>query len=299
MDWTALAMVGAGLFGIVSILDKFIIERQVRDVRTFILVVGLQSWIIGAVVLLNEPVAAGTPLSAVALAVGAGLFESGGLTIMFFTLRTQEVSRAVSVTQTFPIFVAILAVFFLNEALDLWEWLAIVVTVGGAVILSTQRAPGGGLFLSRSFLLLILASLAMAVSRILTKEALEDLSSWSMLGIFMISIPPGFFAISLRGSVLREAYSIIRRPRTLSWFLGDSAVAVTAQWFQFAAFAVGPVSFVSALVATRPFFIFIYAVLLSWLTPRFLWEPLSPRILGVKLLAIAMIVGGGSRILLS
>ena len=299
MGWTALAMVSAGLYGIVSILDKFIIERQVHDVRTFMLIVGLQAWIIGTIVLWNEPVAAGTPLSAVALAVGAGLFESGGLMLMFFALRTQEVSRAVSVTQTFPIFVAVLAVFFLNEALGLWEWLAIIVTVAGAVILSAQRAPGGGLFLSRSFLLLILASLAMAVSRILSKEALEELSSWSMLGIFMISIPPGFFAVCLRGPVVREAYSIIRRPSTLSWFLGDSLVAVTAQWFQFSAFAAGPVSLVSALVATRPFFIFIYAVLLSWLIPRFLWEPLNPRILGVKFLAIAMIVGGGSRILLS
>ena len=299
VDWATLAIVSAALFGTVSIVDKFIIERQVQDVRTFILVIGTQAWILGLIILLNQPIGTGTPLGSVILAIAAGLTESGGLILMFYALRTDEVSRAVSVTQTFPIFVAILAVLFLNETLGLWEWMAIMVTVLGAVILSTRRTPEGSLLLSRSFLLLIVASVAMAVSRILTKEALTELSSWNMLGIFLISLTPGFLLVCCRRTTIREAYQILKRPITFSLFIGDSAIAMGALWVQFAAFAAGPVSLVSALVATRPFFIFMYTILLSQFMPRFLSEPLNLRILVVKFLAIAMIVGGSSRILMN
>ena len=150
-SWTTLAIMSASFYAAVSTLEKFIIERQVQDVRTFILICGIQAWILGLIILLNQPIETGTPLGSVMLAIAAGLTESGGLILMFYTLRTDEVSRAVSVTQTFPIFVAILAVLFLNETLGLWEWMAIMVTVLGAVILSTRRTPEGSLLLSRSF----------------------------------------------------------------------------------------------------------------------------------------------------
>jgi hypothetical protein len=57
-------------------------------------------------------------------------------------------------------------------------------------------------------------------------------------------------------------------------------------------FNFGPVSLASALLATRPLFVFVVGTLLSWRTFGILQESLRPSALAAKGIAIAMIVGG-------
>ena len=57
---------------------------------------------------------------------------------MLKTMRSEEVSRVVSVVHTFPIFVAIMAVPLLGEVLGKTEWLAIFMTVTGRTLYRTS-----------------------------------------------------------------------------------------------------------------------------------------------------------------
>ncbi len=299
MDWSTLAALSAASVGAVSVMEKVIAERVVRDVRSMYLLIGLFNLPIGIIILLVSPLESSASLLSVAIGLGGGLSQSMALMLIWLSLRTEEVSRAIPVVQTFPIFVAILAATFLNESLGLMDWLAIVLVVMGAVVISAHRAPGRSVFLNRSFFLLLLASLAVAVSQVLSKEALDEMSRWNMLSLFMIALPLGFSVIALRRPFIREVSEVIRKPQSLSLVVADQVAALFGNFVRFAALAVGPVSLVSAVLATRPFFIFFYAVLLSWLVPTFLKEPLNARILAVKLVAIGMIVVGSARIVIS
>ena len=66
----------------------------------------------------------------------------------------------------------------------------------------------------------------------------------------------------------------------------------------FASLENGPVSLVSTIAGTRPVFVFVYALLLSYILPRFLQEQLTRRVFALKSVSIAMIVGGGSGLVL-
>jgi hypothetical protein len=44
--------------------------------------------------------------------------------------------------------------------------------------------------------------------------------------------------------------------------------------------------------------VFLYSALITWLLPRVLYEPLTPRIALVKMVSIAMIVAGGATLAL-
>jgi drug/metabolite transporter (DMT)-like permease len=57
-------------------------------------------------------------------------------------------------------------------------------------------------------------------------------------------------------------------------------------------FSYGQVSLASAVLATRPLFVFVVGTLLSWRTLGLLRESISPAALTAKFVAIAMIVAG-------
>lgn len=298
MGWVLLATLSAAFMAMVSVLDKHIIERHVSDVRTFYMVIAIFNLPVGILLLVLFPLMPATSPLAISLAIAGGLSMSVALMLIWLSFRTEEVSRVIPVTQTFPIFVAVMAAVFLKETIDVLDWLAILFMVFGAVLISAQRTPGGRIFLSRSFPLLLLASLAFAISQIVSKEALNEMSRWNMLGLYMIALPLGFSIIALRRPYLIEAITLIRRPAPLSWFVTNQIGAFLGNLTRFAAFAVGPVALASAVFATRPLFIFIYTVLLSWRLPSIIREPLTAPVLILKLMAIAMIVGGGSLIVI-
>ena len=56
--------------------------------------------------------------------------------MMFWVMRTQDVSRVVPVTSTHTIFVAILAMVFLQEVIPALAWVGIVITMIGAALMS-------------------------------------------------------------------------------------------------------------------------------------------------------------------
>ena len=73
----------------------------------------------------------------------------------------------------------------------------------------------------------------------------------------------------------------------------NETIAFVASILLFWAMQRGPVSLVSTLVGTRPFFVFVYTLLLSSMFPALLLEErLSRGALLVKLAAVAMIIGG-------
>ncbi len=295
MDWATLALLSAAIFGLVSILDKFIVERMARNVRAILFILGVLSLLTSIPFLLADPSYSSYSIRSIGAALASGLLRGLALAVLFGVLRREEVSRALPVTQTYPIFVAVLAALFLGEQIDPLDWGAIVVIVAGAILLSVRRAGGasGGFRLGSSFFLLLLASFATGVSNLLGKDALSELSTVQVFTINFFIVGVAILAVSANRAAVKEAWEIVRhRPRRVPLFAADTLLALLATYLLFASFSVGPVSGASALNATRPLFVFAYAVLVSWLAPRFIHESLTPRVLAVKLAAIAMIVAG-------
>ena len=99
-------------------------------------------------------------------------------------MRSEEVSRVISVTHTSPILVAIIAAPILDETLGYTEWLAIFLTVAGAVLISIRWSTHGqNIRLRKSFITLIISSLLFGVANVASKYSLNYISFWNMFSV--------------------------------------------------------------------------------------------------------------------
>ena len=213
---------------------------------------------------------------------------------MLKTMCTEEISRVIPVAYIYPVFVAVLAVPLLGETLNWLQWVAIFITVAGAVLISVRwRGQKGLAQLRQSFVLLLASSILFGVSNVATKYALDYLSFWNMYSVSDICYGTIFFLLSARPSVLKELRDMAGRGTALKLMVLNETMTLGGYLLSFWAMANGPVSLASTVMGTRPCFVFLYTLLLSRVFKGALLEEyLSKGIIVVKIVSIGLIVGG-------
>jgi hypothetical protein len=93
-------------------------------------------------------------------------------------------------------------------------------------------------------------------------------------------------------NVLRELRDMQGRGAVLTLLGINETIALGAAVLSFWAMERGPIALVSTVLAVRPFFVFLYAVALSRVFPAVLDERLTRGIATLKIVSIALIVGG-------
>ena len=295
MIWVLYALGSAITFSFISALDKVLLQRYIPNSRVFIIMVGFVQLLLAVCVL---PLASFTGYGAddVAIAVGSGLVTGAYLILLFWAISLQDVSRVVPVASTYPIFVAILAQFFLGEELGVVAWTGICVTVAGVGLMSfgpTARASDMGKGQRTVFALLIAASLMFGLSQIMSKVVADDMDVWTLLMWRMLGAAAVCIALLVRPQVAPEIVRTLRNPSAMGLLLlTEGALVLVAMVLTLEAIYNGPVSLASTVMATRPLFVFGLGIVLSMGASNVLNEPLEGRILATKMLAIAMMVAG-------
>jgi drug/metabolite transporter (DMT)-like permease len=299
MEWIWAALGSAIGFAVVTILYKIILERHVPSAETFIVVAALLN-MPGALVPLAFVAFPGYPLVVWALALGSGAAFGLSLTLMFSILRRHDVSIVTAIFQTTPVFVAIIAVFALSERLTVWHWIAILVTVAGAVLISLRRSGVGGRpVLGAWFFFMLVSSALSAAGLTLSKAALDDgMSVWNLYVVRSGATVAVMLALSVRGHTLRELRILARNTNGIALFTFTEGVLATGAMYLTTFALLGPVALASTVMASRPMFVFLFGILLSLGLLKVLSEPLDRASLVQRGLAIGMIVAGVSTITL-
>ena len=293
MIWVSAAIAAAAITAVVSIIDSHLISKRVPSLRAFLIPIGLIHLVAGPIILGIHPLPEGVATTPLVVAFASGIVRVAGILPMLRAMRSEEVSRIMPVVSTFPIFVAILAVPILGEALGYLEWLAILMTVSGAVLISVHRdSERRGMRLRKSFAILIVSSLLFGVANTATKYALDYISFWNMYGINAVCLGTSFLAFSVRPAILKEVRHMAGRNQVLTLITINEGIALAGILLSFWAIEQGPVSLVSTILSTRPAFVFIFALALGLLFPAVLDERLSRDIVVIKLISIGLVVGG-------
>ena len=290
--WILLAICSAASLGFANIAHKRLLDNYLDGVG--VLGVGsILTRLTCAGILLA---AVGWPTGASWQAIGTGLLSGislgTGLLLLFLGLKLGEASRAVAVSQTNPILVALLALAILGEAVGPWQWTAIALVVLGAILVSVEGL-GRGLFrVTPGLTALVGSSAGLGMSFFLAKLVLSDLTPWEVFALQELGMVP-VFAVFGRPSNWRKLYSGLRSWPALTTFLvGEGLLPQLAILLFVWSFAFGPVSLASAVLATRPMFVFLAGTLLSWRRLGLLQESLGTSALAAKFVAIVMIVAG-------
>jgi drug/metabolite transporter (DMT)-like permease len=293
LSWVAYALIGAALAGLVAIVDSHLLSRRLPGLASYLLPLGIFHLTAGIIILIVQPFPTHATVLALVAAFSTGLFGGIGSVMMLNLMRSGEVSRIIPVVSTSPIFVALLAIPFFHEVVNLRDWLGIIITVGGAFLISVQKDAGDKKAkLQKSFLAMIFISLMYAFSMLATKYALESLSFWNLYSANAIVFSLVFLVCSVRVSAFKQVKELPNRNWILPLIVGAQSIIIVAIVISNVAMQRGPVSIVATLGSTRPAFVFLFALLVSRFFPRLLGEKISRGIIFLKFTAIAMIVGG-------
>ena len=143
------------------------------------------------------------------------------------------------------------------------------------------------------------SSLLFAVANIASKYSLAYISFWNVFSLNTLCMSGTFLLISIRPRTLRQLRDMNQRNSALALLAFNETFAVAGILLSFRAMERGPVSLVSAVLGSRPIFVAIYALILSRIAPKFIIWSGDKGMLALRLVAIAMIVGGISIIYLT
>lgn len=293
MSWVGIAILSATVLGVVNIIDSHLLSKRMPSLQAYLVPAGIIFAIYSGVLSFIFPLPEGTSIWILLVALASGILRTGAVTIMFYNLTKEEVSRVIPVIYTYPIFVAIMATPLLGESLDYLQWLAIIMVVAGAVMVSVRQSPSGSTtWHIKPFLLLFSASMFFALADLASKYALAYISVWNVfwLGVFCMS--GVFMLVSIRPHIFGQLSNMKQRNTALGLVVLSGTLSVVGMILILWAIAKGPVSLVSTIIGSRPAFVVIYALILSHVSPMFLeWHPGKGK-LALRLTATAMIVSG-------
>ena len=301
MDWVLASLTGSILIAGVSVLDKRILMAHVPGVSGFYGLVGVIQIGIAGVVLLAVPWESGASGTAVAWSIVSGLCWGITLLLMFSALRGLEVSRAVPAYHTFPVFVAIMAVTFLDEHLSVLHWVSILLVVAGAgLVMVGQKQEEGRRNNKVAMTFVFLASAATAVGMVTSKVALEEMNFWNVLALRSIFLGAVLLVPGLMPQGLRQAKVVLADPKAVGLILfAEALIAPVAMYAMLLALSLGSAALVTTLLSTRPVFVLLISASLSTRVWNLMNEPLTRDVLVLKSTSTAMVVGGAAALTLA
>ena len=290
--WIFLAICSAASLGLANIAHKRLLDNYLDGVGALGAGSILTRSICAAIVLLAVGWPVGASTQSVAIALLSGVSLGSGLLLLFLGLKLGEASRAVAVSQTNPILVALLAMAILGETITPLQWAAIALVVAGVALVSVESFGRGLLKLTPGLTALVGSSITLGLSFFLAKLVLTDLTPWEVFGLQELGMVPAF-AVFGRPANWRRLFRGLRSgPGLATFVIGEGLLPQLAILLFLWSFNFGPVSLASAILATRPLFVFIVGTMLSWRTFGMMQESLRPSALAAKGSAILMIVGG-------
>ena len=291
--WITIAVLSAALLGLVNIFDSHLITKRMPSFQAYLLLVSPFILFSGLLFAFLFPLPGNLSTWQILVVITAGFLRAMSVIILLYTLKREEVSRAIPVVGIYPVFVAIMAVPLLGEVLNQMQLVAIAIVVVGAVMVSVKRKPGRpAKWLGPIFFLLIASSILLALADITSKYALDYLSFWNIYWISILILTVICLLISLRRKTLTQLSGISRPGATLGLIAINETLVVAAALMFFWAMERGPVSLVSTIASTRPVFVVIFALILSRLRPAFLLEQMGRTTLAPRLVAAVLIAGG-------
>ena len=205
MDWVVASLTGSILIAGVSVLYKRILMAHVPGVSGFYGLVGVFQIGIAGVVLLAVPWQSGACGTAIAWSIVSGLCWGTTLLLMFSALRGLEVSRVVPAYHTFPVFVAIMAVTFVDEHVSFLHWVSILLVVAAGLVVVGQKQEEGRQNNKVAMTFVFLASAATAVGMVTSKVALEEMNFWNVLALRSMFLGAVLLVPGLMPQGLRQA----------------------------------------------------------------------------------------------
>jgi uncharacterized membrane protein len=295
MSWLLASILNASVMGPVSIIDKFVLHRYANTPLTLLLLSGTVATTAGFLTLSIIGIPNEATLGNSVSAISSGLLFGCSGTIVVRVLYRREVSRTIPITQSAPIFAALLAFLLLGENISFIQWGGIIIAVLGSVLISLKIDDNiHGIFLHKSFYLLMLSAFLLGAAMVVGKLALEELPVLYTYSLRMLTFGVFFLSVASRAESFIDIKSMFsqRSPALVLVIINECIIVQLGQMILLWSLSLGPASLVSAVVGTRALFTVFYSMVITKFWRGALGEENSTGSVLTKLFSTALIVVG-------
>lgn len=289
MSWVLFSLLAAFTWAIVNTVDKYVLTKWVRKPIVPVMILGVVGLVASIAVYLIHGFSR-LSYTNILLAFIAGVFYLLMSLFYFKAVKIEEISRVVPLFHLTPLFILILASIFLGEFFAPVKYLGILLLVIGAVLISTKKITS--IRFGKAFWLMILSSMCIAINMVITKYLLDfadfwTVFSWTRIGTVVALIPAYFIYYPDLLLTVRE-----HGRKVLGVISFNESLNIGGVIFITIAASVGYITLVNALSSIRPFFVLLFAVLLSVFYPRILKEEIGKSTVLLKIIAIVLMFTG-------
>jgi uncharacterized membrane protein len=230
-------------------------------------------------------------LNLIGLGLLAGLMNISWLILYLRTIEKTELSRAIPLFQTIPIFGFIFGYIILGEVLPVSTALAALTVVIGAFILSFHFSTEKNWFDGQTLLSMSCASALVALSEIVFKISALASDYWNTVFWFSLGVFLGGVIIYIFFSNYRNQFNkFIKNNNYMIFPLNgvNELIDNTANLVFVFALTLGPVALVMTVNSYQPFLILVLSSIMSYLMPKYFYEDLDSSTLLQKILVFPL-----------
>lgn len=293
VSWLIPALFAPVIYTCSIMIDKYVVEKEVKDYRGMPLFGSVVGVFIGLVfwVIADFPV---LPMWEITTLILSGMLSLAGAAFYFKAISADDASKLIILFQVTPVFVLTLSTLFLGERISL-------VQLGGfsLIMLATLGASDDfskrGFQISKTFWLVMLVNLMWALAAVFAKLSLNQTSYLDALPFESWGRALGGLVLAVVSSSTREAFiKSVRRVRRLALgiIVGNEVLFIVGNSASMLAASLGLVSLVSAVGSTQVFMGILFGLLLTRFAPHIIKEDISKRTL-IKKMVLALVAFGG------
>ena len=293
INWLIPALLAPVAYTGVNFIDKYIVEKEVKDYRGM----PIYGTIMGLVMGLVFWIATGFPV--LILRDALILLLSGALIIWaaalyFKAISMEDASKLILLFQMTPIMILVMSYLFLGEKVTLEQFFGFFLILGSVLGVS-DNISRKGFQTTPTFWLILLVDFMWALSAILMKFSISENSfaevlSYESWGIGIGGIILYTFFADIRNSFNTSIKTV--RKLALGIMFSNEALYVLGKSLTFFAYSLGPAALISIIGSTQVFMGIFMGLLITIIAPQIVKEDIAKKTLLRKiLLSCVMFVG--------
>lgn len=277
MNWLLYAIASPALYAVTNYIDKFLVEKRIRNPLLVPTFAGLIILALGILILAIKhfPILTLMPLVLILL---SGILLFIYLIPYFQALVMEETSRIVPLFEASPIFVLLMSYLFLGESLSMKQLFGFALILIGGFAISSKKIDLKIFIPRKTFWLMMVSSLLWSLTVILFKFVVISSDFWTTFAYE--SIGTGLASIVVLIVKWREIRLFVKRSfkgDILILFILNSIFGVIAQYSFSVAILLAPAALVSVIGGTQPFFVLVFGVFLSLFFPHIIKENIEKK----------------------
>lgn len=290
MLWAFYSFLAALLWATASLLDKYVLSKWVKKPIVSTMIFGVIGLIASVLIYFTRGYSEMSSAN-IFLSFIAGLSYVLATILYFEAVKIEEISRISALAYFSQLFITIFAAVFLKEIFTSTIYAGILLLLIGAILISSKDIMK--IRPCKAFWLMILSSVMIAIVAVLTKYLLGYADFWTVfsytrgIGTFIALIPVFYFKYPELAALVKEHGGKAVGAVSLSGILtmsGSFVITIAA--------STGPVTLVNAISMTRPFFVLLFATILSAFYPKILREEIGKSTILLKVAAVILMFIG-------